>query len=143
MPWLHRTDKRLLPRVSPSDMKLRFPSEVFIDADGLAQSNANWISNPDLSAVVGFAPKYFKIVGDVVSLLTLAERDAVDADDAAVLLTNDRTRNKTLYDTEFVLKALALVMMDEVNILRQQHALPDRTIAQLRTAIRTKIDSLS
>ena len=39
------------------------------------------------------------------------------------------------------LRALALVVMDEINILRGQHGLPDRTVAQLKNAVKNKISS--
>ena len=42
---------------------------------------------------------------------------------------------------EALLRALAFVVMDEINILRAQHSLADRTAAQLRTAIKAKITS--
>ena len=39
----------------------------------------DWIHNPNLSAVAGFASKYWIITGDVVTLMDQAARDAVDA----------------------------------------------------------------
>ena len=41
--------------------------------------SAEWIHNPDLSAVSGVAKMYWKIVGDDVLEMTQAEKDAVDA----------------------------------------------------------------
>ena len=38
-----------------------------------------------------------------------------------------------------VFKAFAAVILDEINILRQQHSLPDRTAAQVETAIKAKL----
>jgi hypothetical protein len=38
-------------------------------------------------------------------------------------------------------KALALVLLDEINILRTLHSLPDRTLAQAVTAIKGKISN--
>jgi len=38
-----------------------------------------------------------------------------------------------------LLRALALVVLDEVNILRSQHALAPRTANQIKTAIQNKI----
>ncbi len=140
--WLHRTDKTVLERVSPSDMKLRFPTLVFIDGSGHAQSNATWIRNPDLTAVVGFKPKHWNIVGDGVSLMTQTERNTVDAQIAADELTADRDFQKVLYDTEKSLKALALIVMDELNILRALQSLPDRTPAQIKTPFQNKVDTL-
>lgn len=39
----------------------------------------DWIHNPDLSAVSGFDSIYWVITGDVVTLMNLSARDAVDA----------------------------------------------------------------
>jgi hypothetical protein len=41
-------------------------------------STADWIINPDLSAVIGFASKYWTITGDVVTLQNQAQRDVTD-----------------------------------------------------------------
>jgi hypothetical protein len=48
-----------------------------------------------------------------------------------------------IYDhiTRRVLKAFALVVLDEVNLLRSQHGLVERTAAQLRTAVKSKLKS--
>jgi len=42
-------------------------------------------------------------------------------------------------DTMKIMRAFSLVMLDEINILRQQHSLPDRTVAQLKAAVRAKV----
>ena len=105
--WLHRTDKTFFERASPNDMKLRFPALVFVDGNGNAQGNATWLFDPDLTAVAGFESKHWNIVGDVVSLMLQAERDAVDAQLAADALTANRNSQKALYDSEKSLKALA------------------------------------
>jgi hypothetical protein len=44
-------------------------------------------------------------------------------------------------DSEALLRALVLVMVDEINILRAEHSLADRTAAQVRTAIKNKLNS--
>ena len=49
-----------------------------------------WIISPDLSAVAGFATKYWIITGDVVTLMDQAARDAVDVAEAAASLTDAR-----------------------------------------------------
>lgn len=46
---------------------------------------ADWIINPDLTALVGVPQKYWKIVGDLVLEMIQAEKNAVDAADAAAL----------------------------------------------------------
>lgn len=40
-----------------------------------------------------------------------------------------------------ILKAFALVVLDEVNLLRSQHGLAPRTTEQLRTAVKNKLKS--
>jgi hypothetical protein len=62
--WLHRTKKQQLASVALADL----PEPV-----------ANYIEEADLSAVAGQPEKYWKITGDVVSLMSPAEQAAVDA----------------------------------------------------------------
>ena len=62
--WVHRTTKRFTRSVASAD---------------LAEPVANYIEDPDLSAVTGFPSKYWIITGDVITLMDQASRDAVDA----------------------------------------------------------------
>lgn len=101
---------------------------------------SEWLINPDLSAVQGFSPVYWDVVGDSVVLVDQATRDARDAELAAITAAAELQREKDSYDQKAVLRALALVLLDEVNILRAQHSLPPRTAAQARNAIRAKLD---
>lgn len=96
---------------------------------------ADWIINPDLSSVIGYPNKYWSIIGDVVSLLAQAERDAIDL--AELEAGKDATANTI--DTDPYLKAFALIMLDEINILRANDGLNPRTKAQLKTALRGKL----
>jgi len=136
--WLNRTTKLFLQQMSSGAMELRFPAEVLHDGAGEPISNANWIHAPDLSAVTGFASKYWIITGDIVTLLSQAERDAVDA---AVLSTSRDGVADELDAVEDITRAFALVVLDEINTLRAQHGLADRTIAQLKTGVRNKLGS--
>jgi hypothetical protein len=77
---------------------------------------------------------------------TLAEADlqayfdAREADLWGVAQTKQHPPN--IYDRpplRRVLKAFAAVVLDEINILRQQHLLPDRTAEQLVTAIKSNL----
>ena len=116
---LHRTTKRYLRSVNTPDYPV-----------------VDWIINPDLSAVVGFDARYWEISGDTVSLMDQAARDAVDA--AALSATKDAVADELDAQTT-VMRAFAEVVVDEINILRAQHSLPDRTLAQLKTAVRGKL----
>jgi len=118
---LNRTTKVFFPSVNTPD----FPVE-------------QWIHNPDMSAVAGQPPRYWTVSGDTVTLLDRAARDAVDA----ALLVSGREATVSQVDSpDDILRALVLVMLDEINTLRAQHSLQARTITQLRTAMRNKLGS--
>lgn len=96
----------------------------------------NWIINPDLTQVAGFDSIYWVIADDTVSLMPQAERDVLDA----AILDNQRNALVNRLDgVEDILRAFASVVVDEINTLRQQHSLPERTMAQVKTATRNKL----
>lgn len=104
---------------------------------------ADWIHNPDLSSVSGFDSIYWDISGDAVSLANGGERNSRDAEIAAAQVTASKEFEKSRLDDiqgERVLRGIVKVLVDELNILRSQHSLPDRTLAQARTAILNEID---
>lgn len=142
---LNRTTKALIVSANTADYPL-----------------IDWIINPDLSAVAGFAAKYWTISGDTVSLLDQAGRAAVDA----AILSAERDAVAAAMDAlEDYSRAFALVVLDEINLhatritdilnavdnasnlatLKSAVALipdvPQRTIAQLKTALRNKLGS--
>jgi len=121
--WVHRTTKQVLQSVP---------------FNALPEPQANYIEEPDLSAVSGQPSKYWVITGDVVSLADQATRDAIDA---AELEANRDAVAAQLDQTEDVLRAFMLLMLDEINILRNNDGLSVRTAAQLKTAIRNKLGS--
>ncbi len=116
---LNRTTKQYLRSVNDPD----YPT-------------ATWIHNPDLSAVTGFDAKYWIITGDVVTLMDQAARDAVDA---AELETAKDLISDQLDAAMTITRAFAEVILDEINVLRGQHSLSARTLAQLKTAVRDKL----
>lgn len=133
------------------------------------QGQQNVLINPDLSAISGQPMKYWKHVSGAVQLMTQAERDAVDSALAAAALGNVRLGAKNeivgTYPLSVLLRAMADVLLSEVNILRGWTVsfkaataaatslanlqtrvaalsdLPDRTLAQVKTAIQNEIDS--
>ena len=112
---------------------------------GYADDPGRYILDPDLSAVEGFPRKYW-IVGvnpdQTITLMDQAARDAVDAVAATAALDADRESNKARFNTEKVLKALALVIVDEINLLRAEHGFAARTSTQVIAAVETKIEGL-
>lgn len=99
---------------------------------------ADWIVNPDLAAVEGLDPRYWRIVGDAVLAMARAERDAVDAAELAARVEAERASARVEVDGR-VLKALAGIMLDEINALRAKASMTPRTADQLRTAILNRI----
>lgn len=117
--WLNRTTKEFISSASPSTMKERFGGS-FVDANGGAISTVGWIKDPDLSAVVGFETQtQYWLPGvfpdDTVGLMTPVERAAQDAADLAA--QRDAIVNQ-LNRVENLQRAIALVMLDEINELR-------------------------
>lgn len=98
-------------------------------------SPVDWIINPDMSLVVGFVSKYWVITGDLVSLMSISERDAVDLAESEA--RKDSIRDEL--DVESLLRAFALVVLDQINELRADHGRSGISTAQLKTAIRNKL----
>lgn len=133
------------------------------------EGQANVLVNPNLSAVAGQPVKYWKHVAGAIQLMTQGERDAVDAALASAALSAARVSAKDqiigTIPLPILLRALADILKDEINILRgwtvsfkaevaasasladlktrvaTLSTLDDRTLAQLKTAIRNRIDS--
>lgn len=120
---LNRTTKQYLTSVNTPDYPI-----------------AEWIVNPDISLVEGQPTRYWNISGDSVSLMSQAEMDAVDATILAAQVLTDKTVQKARL-TERLLKALIVTIMNEINILRANDGLPDRTITQLKNAIEAEVDN--
>jgi len=59
--------------------------------------------------------------------------------DAEIVVAKDK--EKDALDMRRVLKAILGGIVGEINLLRDEHALPTRTDAQVRTAIRNLIDA--
>lgn len=122
----------------------------------------DWIINPDLDAVDGFDSRYWIITGDVVTLMSQAARNAVDA--AALEAQRDAIANM-FTNPEDVLRAFMRVVLNEFNAhaafqnqilngIRTAASLadlkakatakqdyPDRTVDDLITAIRNNLGS--
>lgn len=109
---------------------------------------ADWAINPDITGVAGNPVKFWFLTGatnaegdEIIGVVDAATQATIDAAIAAALLTSQHDSAKIEMDNRRVLIALAELLVDEFNILRTIEGLAPRTFAQLRTAIRTKIDS--
>jgi hypothetical protein len=132
-------------------------------------SDPDAIINPDVSALTAVAVKYWKRSGDLVLEMTAGEKDAVDAAAAAALTTSLRSVANDITDASdsdgVKWRALALMLLDELNSLRQWtvafkgqvalattladlktrvaglSTLSDRTISQAKTAYSNKVNT--
>jgi hypothetical protein len=68
-----------------------------------------------------------------------ADPAAADAAWTQKFTDMETTRKQAEFDDREVLRALAKLLVKELNILRALHSLPPRTFDQLRTAIRNEI----
>lgn len=130
--YLHRTTKRFRQSISPNE---------------LPEPLANYIEDPDLSAVAGVPSIYWIVTGDVISEMAQGEKDTVDA--ALLSSARDAEIQAAVDNLESVLRALTKMIISEINILRQQFnttttevqqatntSLADRTLAQVRQQLR-------
>lgn len=120
--YLHRTTKRYYQSTSPNS---------------LPEPLANYIEEPDLSAVVGVPAIYWVITGDVVSEMSQPEKDAVDAQQLSD--SRDDAIEAEIDNLESVMRQLTQLMLREVNILRAEHGLADRTMAQAKAQMRSDL----
>ncbi len=111
------------------------------DRDLTRYDIAHFWHDPDLSAVANVKPIYWKETSGVFTEMTLTEKGVKNAEIAAAKADHDRSTAKHRIGDEPVLRALAEVVMDEINILRSKHSLAARTLSQLVTAIKNKIDA--
>lgn len=117
--YVHRTTKQYLQSWSPND---------------LLEPLANYIENPDLSNVVGVSSIYWIVTGDVITEMSQAEKDVVDI--AILSDARDAAIESGIDNLESVVRQLTKLTVDELNILRQQHGLADRTLTQVRAQLR-------
>lgn len=146
--WVHRTTKTYLRSVPAAELPEPVSNYIEESAEAAALVAA------------GVPNIYWKITGDIVSEMTQAEKDAVDA--ANLIAARDDTAAQ-LDQVEDVLRAFMLTVLDEFNahadktneILDAIDAAsnlaqvksniaaitdyPQRTTAQLRTTVRNKL----
>ena len=118
--FLHRTNKQYLASTDPN---------------GLPESLANYISEPDMSAVIGQPTKYWVISGDTVSLVDQSTRDAIDA----ALLEAQKDSLIAELDQFSIMKAVALTLLDAINVTRVADSQAEISIAQFKTAAKAKL----
>lgn len=86
--------------------------------------------------------KYVKIVNEQFVEMSQVEKDAVDQAEADAATQAEADSKDFLKAASKIDKASILVVMDEINILRDELSKTQRTVEQLKTAIANKYDSL-
>lgn len=130
---LNRTTKQYLRSVNTPD----YPT-------------AEWIINPDVSALAGVPVKYWKVSGDSVTEMTQAEKDAVDAAEGSARVAAIKAELKARFDQEADnTKALGLLMLELYQLIRSElkpaalnNPLPDITPAQAKARFHAIVDGL-
>lgn len=127
----NRTDGRYIPSAHTPDFDV-----------------ADWVINPDLTAVIGQPVRYWFITGgtnpqgqEELGIVDAATQASIDAAIAAARTAAEKDGAKTQVDVERVVRALVELLPSEFNTLRTLHALPDRTEAQVRAALKANIDA--
>lgn len=104
----------------------------------------NMLINPDESGLTGHYTTW-KYNGSILVNMSGAELTAIANANATAQDTSLRTGAKDGFDGQTITglqyRALAEVILDELNTLRALHSLPDRTLGQAKTAIQNKIDN--
>lgn len=99
--------------------------------------------NPVLPPNVAY--KFLKAENGCIVEMTQDEKDIIIAEEETNRITKIRADAKysidNFMDLGLVLRALADVIKDEINILRNEHGLPARTLTQLKIAIKDRIDN--
>lgn len=131
--------------------------------------NEGSLKDPDTTEVAGQPIRYWKHVDGSLQLKTAGEQASADSALAAALLSSQRAGAKEIFDGDSpnskILKAIVLLLIDELNVLRErdrdravdvaaatnlanlktrwaaQSSLADRTAAQAKTAIEAKINA--
>ena len=125
----------------------------WVDPDTKAPLRSDVLAYADLSAVEGIVPrKYWKheagaIVGMTAGEITAQDAAEVAAAAAASQAATDAIRASAaagldgFAEVPLLLRAFAKVLLSEINTLRAQHSLADRTVAQMKNAITNEVNS--
>jgi len=97
------------------------------------------------ATINGHGEKSFDVItdnesgADVIVQLHINKGDAQHDLDIDELDKNSRVAAELNTGSRGIAKAVALVILDEINMLRAQHSLPNRTIEQFKSAVKEKL----
>jgi len=135
-----------LYRISSGEVYLIGEDEPFIEQGGVFFQTTPVATYPD-----GKVCKPRRILGTAKILDGTVVRNATQAeiDTFAQLASDDNRSVEAMGALEYfkndpkfrrVITAFASILVDEINILRNAHGLPERTLSQLKTAIENRIN---
>lgn len=108
-------------------------------------SRIDVVINPDVSLLEGIPLRYWKYDNGYIVEMTQGEKDTVDTGIAEAQELGIRTGSighvNNFEDIGLLMRALVEVIRDEINILRTEHSLADRTLQQMKTKIIDEINS--
>lgn len=136
--FIHRTTLALHLSMDPSD---------------LPEAVGNYLVNPDMTAVGtgagnGFHAtvlhQYWKLdePGNAVLEMMLPEKLAVNAAIDAAALEADKEATRNEYTDRRIWKAIGGILLDEINLIRREIGMTERTVEQFHTAVLNRINSV-
>jgi hypothetical protein len=149
--WWNDVLKVFEPRMSPAKMHAKYGGVFsdWVDENSNAKTNGNWNWQPDVSAVVGTQTKYWTGTS-VVTEMTQAEKDGIDAAEQAAQIAEMRAALRARFDQQDDnTRALGLLMLELYQLIRAElkpaalnNPLPDITAQQLKTRFLAIVDDM-
>lgn len=121
----------------------------FLDGPGVITFNGNkslsdWVNLQNLRIAEPNFRRWKHIAGTIVEMKQF-EKDQIDAAVSVFRDNQIRISAKLKLDgfisDSLFMRALVVIMLDEINLLRVAHSFPIRTLEQLKLALQNKIDS--
>ncbi len=103
---------------------------------------ANILISPQFPSGWQTKIKYLKRAANAVVEMAQAEKDIIDQWEAEQQAQKEEEAKDLTISFDRLLKAFALVVLDEINLLRTKAGLAERTIEQLKNAVKVKYESL-
>lgn len=112
--------------------------QVKLSANEALHPKSEWWHNPVQPKC---DQKYWKNDNDVLKEMTQAEKDSLDQAESDVIAQAEDNA-KDIDNLDKLIRSFAMTVLDEINILRVKAGESERTIAQLKSAVKTKYDTL-
>ena len=128
--FIHRTTMQLVLSVHTTDL-ITNEDYMIIPTSG------------EVQAALGIPQKYRKIVSSAIVEKTATEKTAVDAAISEAAAQTEEDKKDVGKSPNLLFRSLALCMLDELNIIRENASLEPRTVDNFRAAIIAKYNAIS